>query len=100
MIDRLLVLIAATSTLAAAALLLRPHPPEYALSAGDLLERLDRDGDGAVSAPEYAAASDGALPFSAADADASGALDARELELLLAFTSPLMPLDNNLPRVR
>ncbi len=100
MLDGLLIALAAAGTLLAAALLLRTPAPEHPRSAGALVAALDRDGDGAISPAEYAAASDGSLPFALADADGSGALEPWEVEILLARTTPLIRLDNDLPRVR
>ncbi|MFZ5481722.1 MAG: hypothetical protein ACOZNI_33475 [Myxococcota bacterium] len=82
------------ATLAAPA---RPDDPEVAAL---LLARIDADADGEVSPAEYARASDEVVAFEVADVDRSGALEARECELLLVYVSPLALQKNFLPMVR
>jgi len=66
----------------------------------DLVHRLDVDGDGAISRGEYDRVSDGQLSFATVDLDGDGALQPRELEVLVTHISPLADLGNRLPRVR
>ena len=98
--DLLLASAALCLTGAAVAVALARARPEHPQVAGDFMAVLDGDGDGVLSPQEHARLSDGELPFALADVDGSGALEAWELELSLAYHSPLAPQQNLLPRVR
>ncbi|MFH1468669.1 MAG: hypothetical protein ABIO70_30040 [Pseudomonadota bacterium] len=76
------------SAAAVARALLPPHPPGMA-RAQVLIHAADGDGDGTLSAAEYAAVAGPDLPFDLVDLDGSGALDAREVVELLVAVDPL-----------
>ena len=75
-------------------------PPTASPQAHDLLLRVDGDGDGELSAAEYAQVSDGELPFALADLDQSGQIEVHEVDWLLQYTSPLRASLAPIPRVR
>jgi len=99
-LEPVLAVLAAALTVGALALAWRQPRPRHPQVANALLAIVDQDGDGRVSAPEYARVSDGELSLALLDVDDSGALEPWELELAISYISPLQPQQNLLPRAR
>lgn len=63
--------------------------PDGSQEAKDFIALVDRDGDGRIGPAEYARVSTDELPMEVLDMDGSGALDAWEVEAVIAYISPL-----------
>ena len=87
-LDIALLLATALVSLAAPLLLCWRPGPQLPRSTGQLLARLDSDGDGRVSPAELRRASTGRPGFQQLDLDRSGLLEPVEVELILVAVNP------------
>ncbi|MCP4806135.1 MAG: hypothetical protein GY913_05055 [Proteobacteria bacterium] len=73
----------------AAWVFLRPMPPRHPVQAERLMQVLDLDGDGVLTAPEFEGRMPPEAPWTLHDLDQDGSIGLRELEILVEELDPV-----------